>query len=132
MLNFTPFLDELFTHGQAVTATATEDIKLDQLVEIVAADGLHTTAKTPQLAVKVATPGAVAFGLAGHGVEKGSDHTVQRGEGCCFRVPAKGPHMAGDLLEVAESRGFAQASTGALVAQAILNSEDGQVDVTLL
>lgn len=132
MFNFTPFLDELFTPGQAVTATATEDIKLGQLVEIVAADGLHTTAKTPQLAVRVATPGAVAFGLAGHDVEKGGDLTVQRGAGRCFRVPAKAPHMAGDLLEVAEAGGFAQASTGAPVAQAIRNSEDGHVDVTLL
>lgn len=56
MLNFTPFLDELYTPGQAITATATEEIKLGQLVEIVADEGVHATAHTPQLAVKVGPP----------------------------------------------------------------------------
>lgn len=132
MFNFTPFLDELYTPGQAITATATEEIKLGQLVEIVAAEGVHATAHTPQLAVKVATPGSRAFGLAGHDVAKGGDLTVQRGPGRCFRVPAEAPHVAGDLLEVASGGTFAQVSMGAPVAQVLRNSADGHVDVTLL
>lgn len=132
MLNFTPYLDELYTPGQAITATATEPIKTGQFVEIVAATGLHATTKTPQLAVRVAPPGARAFGLAGHDVETGGDLTVQRGNARCFRIPTAGAHMAGDLLEVGAKGGPAQVSQGQVVAQAIRSSADGQVDITLV
>ncbi|WP_080793165.1 capsid cement protein [Corynebacterium pacaense] len=126
MFSFKALLDELFAPGTAITGTAAQDINLGQFVAV------STNGTQPNPTVSVAPAGSYPLGLAQDAAEAGSKITVQRGNARCFRVPTNATITAGALLQVGANGQPEPATDGRVIAQALFNSADGHIDLTLI
>lgn len=118
-------LPELYTPGNAITATANTNLVRGQFVAITG-DGDENPA------VSVAPQGARAFGLANLDTDTGDTVTVERGPGRCFRVPTSVAIAAGTDLEVGAQGQPVPHTDGTVVAHALTGSDEDTVDITLV